>query len=212
MSMAGSAFPRISISLEASANRGEAPSWGLDVYRATYGDQNLWYRYIEYVRNAVAHTLRPRSSGAEEVAASALLHSTFRLVTMEDVGWDGFTTGQLREVFGQRSRAAIEDVDQNRHRPKYNYFMYVDKDVLDRFERAFPAGQDIVPNYVDDDVVIIVVEALETRWSGLPPDGAMLEEEEWSNHEDDDKEWQYSRAPFNSYIIYLLSRRRPHLV
>lgn len=73
-------------------------SWGLYVYRATYEDQDLWERYIEYIRNAVISRLHPLSDNNSESDHSRFkrLRDSFQLFIKEDNNWDNLTLFQIR--------------------------------------------------------------------------------------------------------------------
>ncbi|KAI1152574.1 hypothetical protein F4825DRAFT_418404 [Nemania diffusa] len=75
-------------------------SWGLYVYRATYEDQDLWERYIEYIRNAVISRLHPLSDNNSESDHSRFkrLRDSFQLFIKEDNNWDNLTLFQIRNT------------------------------------------------------------------------------------------------------------------
>ncbi|KAJ3580160.1 hypothetical protein NPX13_g406 [Xylaria arbuscula] len=141
--------------------------WGLHVYRATYQDQELWDRYMEYIRNAVMSSLQPSNDivTGSEILRYQRLRDSFQLVARENKDWDDWTVWKMRERSPPTSQW---------------YFIYVNKDTLADFKAIDDARQTKPPNYFEEEVTFTVVHTLPG----------------WRDDDDDDdddagKEWQY---------------------
>ncbi|KAI1648673.1 uncharacterized protein F4817DRAFT_314632 [Daldinia loculata] len=164
--------------------------WGLFIYRTTYDDQELWERYLAYVKTAIMHAIKPQSEPdlpsswnpfTYEFPRRAKLQSRFELLTKEDKkNLNGKSISEAREEFRHWVATVPSEEKKGISRPRYNYFLYVDRDVLDRFQIVETARGDREPDYVLEDVIAIIVEA---DW----------EKDTLSDDDDDDvgKEWQF---------------------
>ncbi|KAI0502919.1 hypothetical protein F5B22DRAFT_652611 [Xylaria bambusicola] len=156
--------------------------WGLYVYRATYEDQSLWERYMEYVHNAVLSHLQPFDDKERESDALRYqkLRDSFRLVIREDKAWDNLTLLQMREIFDRSSLLNVNEPDPTSWLTcgmDRWYFVYVNKETLMDFQAIDDSRQAPTPNYLKEEVTFIIVHT----------------QPGWREPDDDDvgKEWQY---------------------
>ncbi|KAI1415282.1 hypothetical protein F5Y13DRAFT_187385 [Hypoxylon sp. FL1857] len=129
---------------------------------------------------------------AAELSASTKLQSRFELLTKEnEEDLQGKTVLELREEFGHWVTTVPKEAKRCISRPRYDYFLYVDKRVLDKFKRVEAERGDAEPNYIAEEVVAIAVEAQSIHWD----ENRRSDEEDEENHNDDEgKEWQYVQA------------------
>ncbi|KAI0117007.1 hypothetical protein F4814DRAFT_448010 [Daldinia grandis] len=140
--------------------------WGFFVYRTIYDDQVLWERYLTYIQGAIAYAIQPSDDRIfwnppiYRISRRATLRSRFELWTIEDEGTlKEKPILDLREEFRHWVAPVSPEEKKGVTRPRYNYFLYVDKDVLDRFKGVEAARGDREPDYIQEEVVIIVVDA-----------------------------------------------------
>ncbi|OTA67372.1 hypothetical protein K449DRAFT_462312 [Hypoxylon sp. EC38] len=72
---------------------------------------------------------------------------------------------ELREEFGRWVTTVSSDEKRCISRPRYNYFLSVEKEVLYRFQRVDAARVGMsLGNYIGEEVVAIVIEVQSIHW------------------------------------------------
>ncbi|OTA98949.1 hypothetical protein M426DRAFT_16914 [Hypoxylon sp. CI-4A] len=170
-------------------------TWGFIIYRTTYDDQALWERYLAYVKKAMRASLAPRDPFAYGQAACMKLRLKFELQTKENKeDLEGKSILELREEFGRWVTTIPKDEKRGISKPRYDYFLYVDKEVLDRFQRLESARGDREPNFITEEVVAIVVEAHRINWEEDRSDDGGDDDNMWER-------WQYIK-PYSIPELY----------
>ncbi|RYP36002.1 hypothetical protein DL767_003569 [Monosporascus sp. MG133] len=165
------------------------PSWGFFFLRSKISNQELWERYINYVRSAVFDeltpphliTAMPMPSHVEECRD---LQSQFEIIVRDDLVVESSSLEQARQGFVEWAANQPKPSIAFR-RPRYNYFIYVNDEVLERFEKATAGKPE--PDYYRDDVVVVVVSAEQHLWNPNYSDGPDPDSDEEEDGEDDIK-------------------------
>ncbi|KAI1348747.1 hypothetical protein F5Y01DRAFT_317389 [Xylaria sp. FL0043] len=171
--------------------------WGYYVYRTTYEDQDLWERFIEYVKNAVMSSLQPSydNTSESEVLRYQTLRESFRLVIRENINWNNLTLWEMREIFDPPGSAGADQPEPIKWLTcgmDRWYFTYVNKKILMNFKAIDCSRQTPTPNYFDEGIAVIVVHT----------------QPEWRQYDEDDagKEWQYVCVYWLSHFYGLIYR------
>ncbi|KAI1170387.1 hypothetical protein F4777DRAFT_569453 [Nemania sp. FL0916] len=171
--------------------------WGFYVYRTTFEDQELFERYIKYIHNAVTVKYQSYYGGLHPTLAPKV-SSSFRLIVKEDKSLDGLTYDNVRDIFVRWTTTGEVESDRWINFDMYGrYFIYVDRDTLEKFRRIDDAREGQLPDYAAEaeEVPFIMVNAPPVQEED--PDDILNSkfEEDYATDEDAGKEWQYV-APF----------------
>ncbi|KAI1126536.1 hypothetical protein F5Y10DRAFT_266971 [Nemania abortiva] len=168
--------------------------WGLYVYRTTFEDEEIWERYVKYVHNAVNAGVLGYYWRVDP-ALVVRVQSSFQLIIKEDESLEGLTYHQVRETFGPWIASGGAEEDQWLGSGMYDwYFLYVDQVILEKFRQIDDARQEGPPDYIAEQVPLIVVEAYPLRWGPEPDDEVDSKFEGDPAEEDAGKDWQYVSA------------------
>ncbi|KAI0848919.1 hypothetical protein F5Y00DRAFT_269879 [Daldinia vernicosa] len=89
----------------------------------------------------------------------AILRSRFELLTKDDEdNLKGKSILELREEFRRWAATIPSEEKKGTSRRKYNYFLYVDKEILDWFQKVETARGNCEPDYLHEDVVAVMVK------------------------------------------------------
>ncbi|KAI1100228.1 hypothetical protein F4804DRAFT_54463 [Jackrogersella minutella] len=155
--------------------------WGFIIYRTAYDDQELWDQYLICIREAIMRALEPWNDplgqnswdySEDEQIASADVKASFEIVTKEDQATlDGKTIDEVREIFASWVASFPDEEKGGHHDPRYNYFLYVDKEVLEMFSEVhFDLKMTEEPDYLDFEMFVVAVEAQLINWDGTVSD------------------------------------------
>lgn len=120
---------------------------------------------------------------------------SFHLLVREDKSLDGLAYHEVRDIFVHWIATGEAEGERWIDSSVYDwYFIYVDRDTLEKFRRIDDAREEEPPNYAAEaeEVPVIVVNAQPVREEN--PDDILnsnLEDEDPANDEDAGKEWQY---------------------
>ncbi|KAK7934530.1 hypothetical protein PG985_000025 [Apiospora marii] len=169
-------------------------TWGFDVYRTSFADDELWHRYLDYIRQAVNKS--SGNDGEGQIAACATLHVKERHLSDSDSdnnnnssssSLEGLQPSQVRKCHMEwiaSLKANDPDAYDMISQARRNFFLLVNDDVLDKFrateESGFDSDEEL--RYIDDGVVIIVCEAEEE------------DERPYDDGPEGEMEWQYLDA------------------
>ncbi|KAK9769355.1 hypothetical protein SCAR479_13962 [Seiridium cardinale] len=108
------------------------------------------------------------------------------------------TIPEVSELFAQWVKTVT---NKGRFDPRYDYFIYVDEATLDQFKGVTtkPGQEGKGDEFVNDDVVAIVVEADRLEWK--PGHSEDMDEDD-----EDDKMWQCVRPDAVAYLYDLLTQ------
>ncbi|KAK8085200.1 hypothetical protein PG997_006471 [Apiospora hydei] len=176
-------------------------NWGFDVYWTSFQDEELWRRYLDYIRQAV--TEASENDGEGQVAACATFHvkeiqpSDSRNSNSNSL--EGLQPSEVRKChMGWIASLKAKDPDasdQISEARRNFFFLLVNDDVLDKFratEESGFHGRCGVPSYLSNDgVVIVVCEAEED------------DERPYDDGPEGEMEWQYLDA-FSITAMYEL--------
>ncbi|KAK8112407.1 hypothetical protein PG984_012933 [Apiospora sp. TS-2023a] len=166
-------------------------TWGFDVYRTSFQDEELWLRYLDYIRHAILEA--SENDGDGQIAACATLHVKERQPsdsssnTNDSNSLKGLEPSDVRKCHMEwiaslkaNDPDAYDEVSQARR----NFFLLVNDDVLNKFRTIEEIGfnRKGVPSYIADGVVIVVCEAEED------------DERPYDDGPEGQMEWQYLDA------------------
>ncbi|KAI0544770.1 hypothetical protein F4679DRAFT_600323 [Xylaria curta] len=168
--------------------------WGLYAYRTAFEDQEIWERYTNYVHNAIIAKIQ-NHCGRKDPTLPAKVQSSFHLVVKEDKSLEGLTYHEVRDIFVWWIAAGgAEDEGWIDHGMYDWYFLYVDRDILEKFRRIDDARKEKTPDYITEEVPVMMVRAHSLVCETDPDDTWCSKFEGDPAEEDADKEWQYVSA------------------
>lgn len=150
--------------------------WGFDVYRTSFKDDEVFQRYIDYVRKAMIR--RCESDGAGDVASAATLYTNEK---QGGKNLNGLSVDEVRKLHMKSVATLKRDGGQ-----AAEYFMLVNDEVLERFRMAEEelAKENRKPKYIGEGVVVIMCLGYEEE----DPEGLSADDDE------SDMMWQYVQA------------------
>ncbi|KAK8128928.1 hypothetical protein PG984_010036 [Apiospora sp. TS-2023a] len=156
--------------------------WGFDVYRTSFGDDELFQRYIDYVRNAMIR-------GAEDEEQAPHVASKATLYPKEEQGGqhlENLSLDEVRKLHMEWVAAVQRDVpkgkDDGLGLARSHYFMLVNDEVLERFRLAEEklAQENLEPEYFHEGVMAIMCVGYEQE-----------EDDDDNDNELKGRMWQY---------------------
>ncbi|KAK2780206.1 hypothetical protein CKAH01_00150 [Colletotrichum kahawae] len=124
-------FPKV----EAKTNAGN-DHWGFYLFRTTYGDNELWERYVEYIRKRANESIDEYDEGHE-------WHPHFRLFVIEGPDLRGASIEHVRTRFATwrdrpnvRAHGVYSDIAPSRYFDEYvlsRFPLYADAECLESF-------------------------------------------------------------------------------
>ncbi|KAI0844183.1 hypothetical protein F5Y00DRAFT_266794 [Daldinia vernicosa] len=142
--------------------------WGLFIYRTTYDDQALWERYLAYVKAAIMRAIEPQPEPNPQISwdlyfdkifRRTILRSRFELLTKDDEeNLKSKSILELREEFRRWAATIPSEEKTGMNKPKYNHFLYVNKEILNWFQKVETARGDREPDYLHEDMIAVIVK------------------------------------------------------
>ncbi|KAI0818442.1 hypothetical protein GGR55DRAFT_77120 [Xylaria sp. FL0064] len=193
--------PSLASIVPTNTQHGHDYRWGFYVYRTTFEDEDLWRRYIYYIFDAVMENIE-RSSAELSRDLREELQSRFQLVLRGHRSLDGLTRDEARARFGlgiSGGRGGASDHRWGRIGLHQWYFIYVDKDVLEQFRKIDDARARGPPDFIHDNVPVVMVDCHPQRWGPEPekPAGWI---QIWSNLHNVVRSECFGKGPAPDYV------------
>ncbi|KAK7953006.1 hypothetical protein PG996_013894 [Apiospora saccharicola] len=177
-------------------NSKKHPTWGFDIYRTSFKDDELWQRYLDYIQKAI--NCMAEGDGGRNVATCAAL-DVKETHTADGTSLDGLTQDEVRRCHREwvaSLKANDPDVYRLMSEPRRNYFLLANEDALDKFRAAEKSEYrwsnhldvgDGEPDWIPEGVLVVICEAEESNQRFSP-----------EVYEEDNPEremaWQYVEA------------------
>ncbi|KAK7926646.1 hypothetical protein PG985_003644 [Apiospora marii] len=170
--------------------------WGFDAYRTSFGDDELFQRYIDYVRNAMVRGCK--DEGVDRMASTATLYPREEQggQHLKDLSLD-----EVRKLHMEWVAAVKRDVPDGYDDGlglRRDYFMLVNDEVLERFRAAEEklAKENREPEYFHEGVMAIVCVGYEQEQD---------EEDDDDDNELEGRMWQYVWADSLSELYIMIN-------